>query len=108
MASLIIGAALFVAAPLAFRNLDMAWSRSAEEAMRQVWMARLFVSIGLFSGAVSVVLGIQGIRSSIQHGRPIGISVGGLVISSAAFALWVITEIEMLFATERHLLEIMR
>lgn len=64
------------------------------------WLARAGVFIALLTSAGSVAFGFMGIRAATHRRQPKGLSVAGLLLSLAAFGLWIITAIGLLNVTE--------
>jgi hypothetical protein len=102
-ASLIIGAVLFLAAPITLVLTVQVWrfaDQSPEVVVLQAWLARVGVSIVLLLAVTSVLFGIQGIRLAMSLGQPAALCLAGLLLSLAALGLWVITAIALLNTTE--------
>jgi hypothetical protein len=107
LASLITGAVLFLAAPITLLLAVQVW-RFADQTPKVVhlhaWLARVGVVVVLLLAVASVTFGAVGIRSATRCRQPAGLSVAGLLLSLAAFALWTITAIGLLNTTESLLL----
>jgi hypothetical protein len=103
LASLVMGGVLFLAAPITLLLAVQVW-RFADQSPRVVqlhaWLARFGVVIALLTATASIVFGTRGISSAARCRQPMGLSIAGLLLSVAAFGLWVITAIGLLNTTE--------
>jgi hypothetical protein len=106
-ASLVIGAALFVAAPITMILAVQLWAFSDKEphvVVFHAWLARVGVLITLATGAMSIALAWLATRTCKRRGRPAGMAIAGLFLSTAALVLWIITALGLLNTTESLLL----
>jgi hypothetical protein len=103
LASLIMAAVLFLAAPITLVLAVQVWrfaDQSPGTVLLHAWLARLGVSIALLMAMASIVFGVQGLRSALRAGQPTGLSLAGLLLSLAAFSLWIVTAVGVLNTTE--------
>ncbi len=103
LASLIMGAVLFLAAPITLILAVQVWAfsdHSPHTVQLHAWLARVGVSIALLTAGASIVFGAQGVRLAFRDGQQAGISLAALFLSLAALALWLVTAIGLLNATE--------
>jgi hypothetical protein len=103
LASLFLGAVLFLGAPLALILAVLVWQfadKGPGVVLLHAWLARVGVLIALLAAAASVGFGVWGVRTAVQRGQPKGLSLGGLLLSLAALGLWVVAAIGLLNTTE--------
>lgn len=103
LASLIMGAVLFLAAPMTTVLAVLVWRFASElpnAVLLHAWLARTGVTLGLFVGITSVVFGFLGLRNAKRQGQPAGLARAGLLLGLAANAAWVLASIGLLNTTE--------
>lgn len=103
MASLIMGAVLFLAAPMTMVLAVLVWRFACEPpnvVLLHAWLARAGVVIGLTVGLASIAFGAGGLRAAKHSHQPRGIAMAGLLLGLAASAAWVIASIGLLNTTE--------
>ena len=103
LASVIMGATLFLASPMTLVLAVLVWQFADQEpgvVRLHAWLARIGVSIAFLTAVASTAFAITSIRSGMRHRQPTGLGFAGLVLNLAALALWVVTAIGLLNVTE--------
>src|SRR5262249_44716402 len=102
-ASLIIGAALLVAAPIVLVLAAEIWAhadRTPHIIVLHAWLARIGVLTGLLSCVATIGMAIKGHRLASRDGQLSGLARGALLVSGVSFVAWIIASVGLLNTTE--------
>lgn len=103
LASLWLGSVIFLAAPIVMVLATLVWAHadnSAQVVLLHAWLARLGVSIAIFSSFIALAFGIKGVRIARHGGENCGLAIGGVAMSVLCLAVWLIAAVVLLNTTE--------
>ncbi len=103
IASLLLGAVLFLAAPIVLILAVLVWEFACtlpDVVLLHAWLARAGVAVGSLVGIAGIAFAVTGLRAAKRQSRPAGIALAGLLMGIAATAAWTIASIGLLNTTE--------
>ena len=103
LASLVIGACVFLAAPVLAILAAQIWAhadRTPSVVLLHAWLARIAVCVPMIMVFVGGWLGVLGLRRASREGSSAGLPLAGLFLNVSAMCGWALASIGLLNTTE--------
>jgi hypothetical protein len=103
LASALIGATVFLAAPLVAILAAQIWAhadRTPAAAALHAWLARFAVAVPILLVGFGAWMGIAGLRQAWRDGRSAALPLAGLLLNVSACCGWALAGIGLLNTTE--------
>jgi hypothetical protein len=107
LASVVVGAVVFLAAPMVAILAAQLWAhgdRSPPVLVLHAWLARVAVGVPVFLVLGGLWLGAAGLRRAAKSRGAAALPVAGLLLNGAALVGWTLASIGLLNTTESMLL----